>query len=89
MNQIQDYILNDIEQMKTHSNIFKKLSIIHKRRIKPISRLFEQFYLVGPSLSGPPLQRNGGMDTSADMDAFFKQDYAHEKRPPAFHYRYP
>ena len=38
---INQFIQNEIEEMKNHSNVFNKLSIIHKRKIKPNSRLFE------------------------------------------------
>ena len=81
--------MNEIEHMKAHSNIFQKLSLIHKRKVKPTSRLFEQFYLVGPSLSGPPLYRNERVDISADEDIFFSRDFLHELRSPTFHYQYP
>ena len=87
--QMEEYILNEIEHMKAHSNIFQKLSLIHKRKVKPTSRLFEQFYLVGPSLSGPPLYRNERVDISADEDIFFSRDFLHEMRSPTFHYQYP
>lgn len=46
---ISEYIQAEIEIMKQHGNIFNKLSIMHNRKIKPNSRLFEQFYMVGPS----------------------------------------
>lgn len=86
--QVNQFIQSEIEEMKNHGNIFHKLSRIHKRKIKPNSRLFEQFYLVGPS-SNMISKRVDTTDMSFNTNGTNNDSSAYELRSPTFHYQYP
>ena len=88
-NQINLFIQNEIDDMKQHSNIINKLSLLHKQQIKPNSRLFEQFYLVGAGNVKIDREMENGMAMGKPHHPRTEQPESCEYRGPTFHYMYP